>query len=127
MIFQGFIEIISVEKVLNAAMATLPHEGFIKLTLPPRADLSSEQRVALIRKGNVLFSQGMFDQAKRIFMTCGYSDGLIRLGDHYEKNHDPLEALRMYSMAPAPDKREVLVGRMAAIVRNWIKNEDADG
>ena len=54
-------------------------EGFIKVTDSPVTGILPEQKVALNRKGNELFNSGKIEQAKRIFITTGYSDGLTRV------------------------------------------------
>ena len=64
--------------------------------------VSKEQRAALIRKGNELFNKGEFGLAQRIFITTKYSDGLIRIGDHFAKGGKPLEALRALLACPVP-------------------------
>jgi hypothetical protein len=72
----------------------LPKEGFLKITAAKPADptkLAEGERVALIRKGNELFNQKKLELARKIFITTGYSDGLIRLGDEYIKQAKPLE------------------------------------
>ena len=89
---------------IEEALRKLPREGFLKVSSQRRTDISPKDRTALVRKANELFNAGQYEQAKRIFLTTGYSDGIIRMGDHYYKNNDHLEALRMYWMAPAPDK-----------------------
>jgi hypothetical protein len=99
----------------------MPKEGFIKLTSEANRSLSGQQRTALIRKGNVLFNQGKVDMAKRIFLTAGYTDGLIRLGDYYYKRRQPLEAFRMYRLAPYKSSAEKMVEKMAMILRSWLK------
>ena len=104
----------------NGHLKGIPEEGFLKIKLSDRADLSSTQRVALVRKGNELFNAGRIEEAKKIFITTRYGDGLTRIGDYYWEKHDPLEALRMYWIAPAPKKREQLVERTAEVVRSWI-------
>jgi len=100
----------------------IPKEGFLKVSSQKVATLSAEQRTALIRKGNELFNSAEFEQAKRIFLTTGYTDGLIRMGDYYLKKGEPLEALRMYWLAPAPDKKEVLLENLARTLHTWIKD-----
>lgn len=94
--------------------------GFIKTSQTGRLQLSGQQRSALIRKGNELFNSGRFDEAKRVFLTAHYTDGLIRMGDHYAKQNDILEAFRMYWLAPERRKVEYLVERMAGVVRSWL-------
>jgi hypothetical protein len=102
----------------------IPKEGLIKVTGISRASLTSESRTALIRKGNELFNQGKIDLAKRIFITTGYSDGLIRMGDYYFKKKKPLEAFRMYKLAPDHKTAEGMVEKMAAIIQRWLKADE---
>ncbi len=97
-------------------------QGFIKTTKKPPI-LTSEQRAALIRRGNTLFNSGNFDTAQKIFVTTKYTDGLIRMGDYYMKRREPLEALKMYRLAPAHDKAEELMGRVVAVIKHWLSDE----
>lgn len=103
----------------------LPSDGLLKVTSEKTAPLTREQRAALIRKGNQLFNKGEFGLAQRIFITTKYSDGLIRLGDHYAKGGRPLEALRAYWIAPAPDKRAVMVEKIAQVIKQWLSEGKA--
>jgi len=104
----------------------IPEGGFLKTTSRPSSPMPRDKRSALIRRGNELFNQGRYDLAKRIFITTGYSDGLIRLGDmHYEKR-DALEALRMYRLAPQKQKVDSMVEKMAWIIQSWL-NECQEG
>ncbi|HUZ17211.1 MAG TPA: hypothetical protein VMV68_02415 [Spirochaetia bacterium] len=105
-------------------VAGIPPVGFLKIGNERNTSLTSAQKTALIRKGNEFFNAGDIERAKRIFLTTGYSDGLMRLGDHYFKSSDPLEAFRMYWLAPALDKKEMMVERMAAIVHRWLKEDE---
>jgi len=98
----------------------LPSGGFLKVTGEKPAPLTSEQRAALIRKGNQLFNKGQFGLAQRIFITTKYSDGLIRMGDHHAKGGKPLEALQAYWLAPAPDKIAPLVEKIALVMKQWL-------
>ncbi len=101
-------------------------QGFVK-TVQEKPALTSEQRAVLIRKGNALFNSGNFEVARKIFVTTKYTDGLIRMGDHYMALRDPLEAFKMYHIAPAPDKSEELKGRMVAVLKKWLSmDEDTD-
>lgn len=102
---------------------TLALPGFIKTGTSPRPDLSGEQRTVLVRRGNELFNRGAFEEAKRIFVTVGYTDGLVRLGDHHLKRNEFLEAFRMYWLAPDRSKADRLIERMAAAVRTWLEDE----
>ena len=107
----------------KSALELIPSGGFLKVT-KPGVRLDGQQRSALIRKGNEFFNQGNIENAKRIFLTTGYSDGLIRIGRHYEQQDKHLEALRMYWLAPAPERRDALIERTASIVRKWLKEEE---
>ena len=98
----------------------LPSGGFLKVTGAKSAPLTSEQRAALIRKGNQLFNSGQFGLAQRIFITTKYSDGLIRIGDQHARGGKPLEALRAYWLAPAPDKIAPLVEKIAFVMKQWL-------
>jgi hypothetical protein len=98
----------------------LPAGGFLKISEDSTAPLPREKRVALIRKGNELFNKGEFSLAQRIFITTRYTDGLIRMGDHYIKGGKPLEALRLYWLAPAPDKTAAIVEKIALVMKQWL-------
>ncbi|MBN1648356.1 MAG: hypothetical protein JW874_10000 [Spirochaetales bacterium] len=97
--------------------------GFIKLTRPNPEGISQSQKAALNRKGNELFNAGQYEQAKRIFLTTGYTDGLIRVGDHYFRQNEHLEALRLYWIAPAPDRCENLIAKISSVVQRWLIKE----
>lgn len=101
----------------------IPKNGFIKVTSQRLETLESAQRIALIRKGNEFFNAKRYDQAKRIFLTTGYSDGLIRLGDYYFQHKEPFEALRMYWLAPSIAKRDKLIEKMADVVHKWLRED----
>ena len=109
-------------KKADELLKLIPDEGFIKKTKTTEQSFSKEQKVALIRKGNNLFNQGKYELAKRIFLTTGYSDGLIRLGDYYYSKNQSLEALRMYYLAPKKKNVELLAERMASIIKTWLQS-----
>ena len=95
--------------------------GFLKTGRDKDAELSPAQRAALVRKGNELFNRGAVEEAKRIFLTVRYTDGIARVGDHYLKQSKPLEAFRMYWLAPDGTKSEQMIARMATVIRDWLK------
>jgi hypothetical protein len=99
----------------------LPQEGFLKLGSSGRKALSAAERAALIRKGNEQYNFGNFDLAKRIFITTGYSDGLIRSGDKCMEKGEPLEALHLYWIAPSPEKVDMFIEKTASIIRRWLQ------
>ncbi len=102
-------------------MATMPKEGFLKVVAPAKTAVDPVRKAALIRKGNQLFNSGDSDTAKRIFLTVGYTDGIIRCGDYHYSKGDYWEAYRLYSVAPAPSKVNHMVEQMAQVVREWIR------
>lgn len=108
---------------IEKSLAGIPREGFLKVGRKASTSLSGPQKAALIRKGNELFNAGHVEQAKRIFLTTGYADGITRLGDYYYQKRDLYEALRMYWLAPAPEKKDKIVEMMASTVHQWL-NED---
>ena len=95
---------------------------FIKTTVRPAIDGS--QKTALNRKGNVLYNSGDIEGARRIFITTGYSDGLVRVGDYYNSKGRPLDALRMYWIAPDRKKAEPIIMQLSALIQNLIQNEE---
>lgn len=96
-------------------------EGFIKVTDKPIKGLTSEQKAVLNRKGNVLFNEGKFDAACRIFVTTGYSDGLARIGDLYMKQNRGITALKYYLLANNKAKSEAVFEKIANIISILLK------
>ena len=94
---------------------------FIKTKAGPAVDGST--KAALNRKGNMLFSSGDIEGAKRIFLTTGFSHGLARVGDHYKKNGRVLDALKMYWIAPDRKKAEPLIKQLSLIIQDLIHTE----
>ena len=92
--------------------------AFIKTTQKPA--IEGTQKVALNRKGNVLFNSGDIEGARRIFLTTGYSDGLVRVGDYYNSKGRPLDALRMYWIAPDRKKAEPIIIQISAIIQSLL-------
>lgn len=95
-------------------------EGFIKVTEKPLGTLSSEQKAALNRKGNVLFNQGRVEEALRIFVTTGYSDGLTRVGDWYKGRDKPLVALKYYVLAHNKNKSEAIYEKLSQLLSTLV-------
>ena len=78
--------------------------------------MTSEQKAILNRKGNELFNKGRIEEARRIFITTGYSDGLTRVGDIYQKKNETLKALKLYVLAHNKTKVEPIYEKMAGII-----------
>jgi hypothetical protein len=101
-----------------------PGEGFIKTSRGGSGGLSAQQKVLLNRKGNEFLNSGDIETAKKIFVTTGYSDGLIRVGNHYLSVDQPVDALKMYWLAPDRRKSGELIEKIARIIQKWLGEED---
>jgi hypothetical protein len=97
-------------------------QGFIKTTA--KAPIEGTQKAALNRKGNLLFNSGRIEEARRIFLTTRYSDGITRIGDHYKSQGRALDALKMYWIAPDRSKAEPLIMQLSEIIRQFIHEEE---
>ena len=99
------------------------NKHFIKVTENALTPLSSEQKVVLNRRGNQLFNKGFINEAQRIFITTGYSDGLTRVGDYYAAKNNTLEALRMYCLAKNKRKSEPIIDSLVRLIKVLIDTE----
>ncbi len=99
-------------------------DGFIKVTDKPIQGLSSEQKAILNRRGNVFFNNGDIESARRIYLTTGYSDGLIRVGDEYAKKKQSLKALKMYVLAHNKSKVEPIYDKIALTIGKLLKDDN---
>lgn len=108
-------------KIKSTLSAHSIPDGFIKVTDKPVKGLTSEQKAVLNRKGNVLFNEGKYDAACRIFVTTGYSDGLARIGDLYLKQNKCLTALKFYLLANNKAKSEAVYEKIAGILSILLK------
>jgi len=98
--------------------------AFIKVT-SSAPGVEGSSKAALNRKGNQKFNEGDIENARRIFMTTNYSDGLSRVGDHYNTKARPIEALRMFWMAHDKKKADPLIERVAWLLQD-IMNEEQE-
>ncbi len=96
-------------------------DGFIKVTDKPISSLTSEQKAVLNRRGNVFFNQGDIESARRIYLTTGYSDGLIRVADKYAEKKETLKALKLYILAHNHGKAEAIYEKIAATISKLLK------
>jgi hypothetical protein len=95
---------------------------FIKTVQKPKMDGS--QKAALNRKGNMLFNTGNIEGARRVFLTTGYTDGLVRIGDYYKSKGRTLDALKMYWIAPDHKKSEPIIAQLSFIIQKLLKEEE---
>lgn len=99
------------------------NEHFIKVTENALTPLSSEQKAVLNRRGNQLFNEGFINEAQRIFITTGYSDGLSRVGDYYAAQKNTLKALRMYCLAKNKRKSGPIIDSLVGLIRVLIDTD----
>lgn len=86
--------------------------------------MDSRTRIELIRQGNEAFNAGDYPKARDLFTRASYSDGLIRLGDHYMyERRLPLLAYGYYRRAGATDKINDLHRRMVGAISAWIGSD----
>ncbi|QQO08071.1 hypothetical protein [Breznakiella homolactica] len=95
---------------------------FIKTVQKPQIEGST--KAALNRKGNILFNNGDIEGARRVFLTTGYTDGLVRVGDYYMSKGRSLDALRMYWIAPDKKKSEPIIAQLSNLIHNLLKEEE---
>ena len=96
-------------------------DGFIKVTDNPVKSLTSEQKAVLNRKANVMFNNGNIEDARRIYITTGYSDGLTRVGDYYNNKNESLKALKAYWLAHNKRDAEPIYEEIAKVISVLIK------
>lgn len=102
----------------------IPKDGFIKTSELKPKELSREERAALIRKGNELFNAKKYDLAKRVYITTGYTDGLMRLAEYYLSIRQPLEALKLYWIAPNKKGVDRMIEKAAQILGSWLTEDE---
>lgn len=94
---------------------------FIRTTFGPA--VASSDKAALNRKGNNFFNEGDIESARRVFLTTGYSDGLIRVGDNYRSRGRMLDALRMYWIAPDHKKAEQIIEKLSLVIQSLLSED----
>lgn len=104
------------EKFINSFTAQDIPDGFIKVTDKPVTGLSPEQKVILNRKANTMFNSGNIEDARRIFITTGYSDGLTRVGNYYMNKNESLKALKLYYLAHNKRDAEPIYESLAKVI-----------
>jgi hypothetical protein len=109
------------KKIFSGSGNASEQSAFIKTT--GKLPLSSSQKVALNRKGNVLYNAGDIEGAKRLFLTTGYSDGIARIGDYYKAQGRLLDALRMYWIAPDHNKAQPILMQLSVMIKELIHEE----
>lgn len=103
----------------NISQRSIP-DGFIKVTDNPVKGLTADQKVILNRKANAMFNNGNIEDARRIFITTGYSDGLTRVGDYYMNKNQSLKALKAYYLAHNKRDAEPIYEDIAKLISKLI-------
>ena len=104
----------------KSAFKNKEEENIFLKTTESGPPLESADKAALNRKGNILFNSGDIESARRIYLTTGYSDGLIRVGNHYKSQGRMMDALRMYWVAPDKNKADSIIMQLATIIQGLI-------
>jgi hypothetical protein len=68
-----------------------------------------------------MFNQGLVEDAKRIYLTTGYSDGLTRVADMYVQQGKELEGLALYLKAHNARNSEPLAEKLARIISKTME------
>lgn len=108
------------KKFISSVQEKIIPDGFIKVTDNPVSGLNSEQKVILNRKANIMFNNGNIDDARRIYITTGYSDGLTRVGDYYMNKNESLKALKAYFLAHNKRDAEPIYENIAKVISTLI-------
>ena len=98
----------------------LKKEGSFFLKGTAKIPMDSAQKALLNRKGNIMLNDWDAEGARRIFITTGYGDGLTRVGDFYKKHGRPLDALRMYWVAPDKRKADEVIIEAAMLIKSML-------
>ncbi|MDR3277000.1 MAG: hypothetical protein LBT11_07315 [Treponema sp.] len=99
-------------------------KDFIKTS--SKTAMDGSQKAALNRRGNEFYNTGKIEEARRIFLTTGYSDGLVRIGDSYKSQGRVLDALRMYWLAPDRKRADQIIEQMAMQIQNLIHEDTGE-
>lgn len=115
-----------VDNLKNVFLSQNTTNNFIKTIDLPLNNLTSEQKVQLNRKGNEYFNSGKFNEAQRLFVTTGYSDGLTRCGDRYMQKGKELKALKLYWLAHNKVKSEPIIKKIADLLSIWAQKAEKE-
>jgi hypothetical protein len=80
--------------------------------------MDSEERAALIRRGNEFFNQSDYKSALKIFLATDYKDGIIRVADYlYFEKKDKISAIKLYKKANHHKVIDDFTEKAAALIR----------
>jgi hypothetical protein len=110
------------EKFIKTVKENQLPEGFIRNDDHPVLSLTSEQKVILNRKANIMFNNGNIEDARRIYITTGYSDGLTRVGNYYLEKNESLKALKVYFLAHNSRDSEPIYENIAKVISKILED-----
>lgn len=89
-------------------------------------NLNEAQKAELTRKGNMLFNEGKYFEAGKVFTLVGYKTGLIRLGDFFffEKEM-PLIAYGFYRHAKHQPMLEKIGDSFVFALKCLLSDDDS--
>jgi hypothetical protein len=86
--------------------------------------LSDSERVELVRRGNELYNAGRIEEAKPLFLKAHYTDGIVRVADHYYyRLKRPAAALLLYRHAGCRERVEQIYETIAAVIRRLLEED----
>lgn len=77
------------------------------------AQVTDQQRTALILKANKIFNEGDIEKARIIFSAIQYYDGMVRVARKYYQSGNILEAYAVFYQAGATKESEQLSKEIA--------------
>lgn len=92
-----------------------------------KSNVESAAKASLNRRGNELLNAGNAEDARRVFITTGYSDGLSRVGDFYKKQGRLIDALRMYWIAHDKRKSNELCMELSLFIKGLLVEDTGNG
>lgn len=115
------------EELINGELLEKFEEEAVFLKETAKSSVESTQKAALNRRGNALLNDGDVENARRIFITTGYSDGLSRIGDYYKKKGRLVDALRMYWTAHDKKKSTELCMELSIFIKSLLNEDTTSG
>ncbi len=86
--------------------------------------MTSEQKDLLIKRGKESFDNGDFLKAGEYFRLSDYHTGLVEVGDHFYRQHQPLLAYGYYKKAKYTSMLDKITHSFSFALRCWM-NPDA--
>ena len=99
----------------------LENDPIIRKIVENKTQMSSSQKVLLIRKANELMNNSKVEEAKKIYLATKNSGGISRVGDYYYEKQNFIEAARMYFLSKDERKIEFIAKEFANTLKKWIK------